>query len=59
MTQTHRNSDRYIVRLPDGWRERIKLEATKNHRSMNAEILSAIEFAMCDKGVKLDATEQK
>lgn len=50
----HQNSDRYIVRFPDGWRDTIKVEAAKNHRSMNAEIIAAIETAMRIKGVQLD-----
>lgn len=34
--------DRFIVRLPDGMRERIKAEADKNNRSMNAEIVARL-----------------
>lgn len=52
---TTRESDKFMMRLPDGWRDRIKEEARKNHRTMNAEILSAIEVAMRVKGVQLDA----
>lgn len=52
---TTRESDKFMMRLPDGWRERIKEEARKNHRTMNAEIISAIEVAMRVKGVQLDA----
>lgn len=54
MTTTHRHSDRYTVRLPDGWRDVIKAEAQKSHRSMNAEIVAAIETAMRIKGVQLE-----
>lgn len=54
MKKSHQSSDRYIVRLPDGWRDTIKVEAAKNHRSMNAEIIAAIETAMRIKGVQLD-----
>ncbi|MGB3486653.1 MAG: Arc family DNA-binding protein [Xanthobacteraceae bacterium] len=35
--------DRFIVRLPDGMRDRIKEAAEKNNRSMNAEIVAALE----------------
>lgn len=35
-------ADRYIVRFPDGMRERLKAEAAKNSRSMNAEIVSRL-----------------
>ncbi|MDO5643446.1 MAG: Arc family DNA-binding protein [Paracoccus sp. (in: a-proteobacteria)] len=48
-------ADRFIIRLPVGWRDAIKAEAAKNHRSMNAEILADIETAMRIKGVSLDA----
>lgn len=37
--------DRFIVRLPDGMRDRIKAAAEANNRSMNAEIVSALESA--------------
>lgn len=35
--------DRFIVRLPDGMRDRIKAAAERNNRSMNAEIVAALE----------------
>ena len=47
-----------MLRLPDGWRDKIKNEAQKSHRSMNAEIVAAIEDAMSIKGVQLDAATQ-
>ncbi|MBN8978037.1 MAG: Arc family DNA-binding protein [Rhizobiales bacterium] len=34
--------DRFIVRLPDGMRDDLKVEAAKNGRSMNAEIVSRL-----------------
>ena len=40
---TGRESDKFIVRLPDGMRDRIKAVADANGRSMNAEIVSALE----------------
>lgn len=52
---TTRESDKFMMRLPDGWRGMIKDEARKNHRTMNAEILSAIELAMRVKGVHLES----
>lgn len=36
-------ADRYIVRFPDGMRERLKQAAADNNRSMNAEIISRLE----------------
>lgn len=47
------DADKFVVRLPDGWRDTIKDEARKAHRSMNAEIIAAIETAMRIKGVQL------
>jgi len=40
--------EQYIVRLPDGMRERIKEEAERNHRSMNAEIVFHLQRALFD-----------
>lgn len=40
---TSQTLDRYIIRLPDGWRDAIKRLAAKNRRSMNQEILAALE----------------
>lgn len=38
-----RKLDRFIIRLPDGMRERFKTAAHINGRSMNAEIVLALE----------------
>lgn len=35
--------DQYIVRFPNGMRDRIKAAATANSRSMNAEIIATLE----------------
>ncbi|MCZ8079094.1 MAG: Arc family DNA-binding protein [Rhodobacteraceae bacterium] len=37
--------DKYIVRMPDGLRDRIKAAADRNGRSMNAEIVSTLQDA--------------
>lgn len=37
--------DKFLLRMPDGLRARIKLAADANGRSMNAEIVSALEEA--------------
>lgn len=34
-----RNADKFVVRLPDGMRERIAEIAKNNHRSMNSEVI--------------------
>lgn len=38
-----RDADKFVVRLPEGKREEIAEAARDNHRSMNAQILVAIE----------------
>ena len=38
-----RESDKFMLRLPDGMRERIKRSAEGSRRSMNAEIVDMIE----------------
>lgn len=43
--KTTRMSDKFMLRLPDGMRDRIKLAADKNGRSMNAEIVVTLEKA--------------
>lgn len=37
------SQDKFIVRLPNGLRERIKAKADENGRSMNAEIVQVLE----------------
>ncbi|WP_417587408.1 Arc family DNA-binding protein [Pararhodobacter oceanensis] len=39
-----RKQDQFIVRLPNGMRDKIRESADRNNRSMNAEIVSAIQF---------------
>ena len=41
--QTTRDSDKYIVRMPNGMRDRIAANAKKNNRTMNAEVVSRLE----------------
>lgn len=52
-------ADRFIVRLPDGWRDAIKARAAANRRSMNQEILTALEglvgSAAGEQGVQTNA----
>ncbi len=40
---TGRDSDKFMLRLPDGMRDRLSEEARANKRSINAEIISRIE----------------
>lgn len=41
--QSRTLNDAYMLRLPDGWRDAIKARAATNRRSMNQEILIALE----------------
>lgn len=41
--QNRSYNDAYTLRLPDGWRDAIKDRAATNRRSMNQEILAALE----------------
>ena len=43
-----RIADKFVVRLPDGMRERIAKIAATNHRSMNSEIILALETLVDD-----------
>ena len=47
MTETENRtlSDKFMLRLPDGMRDRIKAAAEANSRSMNAEIVHTLEQA--------------
>ncbi|MER8396026.1 Arc family DNA-binding protein [Mesorhizobium sp. M0220] len=35
--------DKFVLRMPDGMRERIAIEAHRNGRSMNAEIIEVLD----------------
>lgn len=41
--RTPQDADKYIVRFPDGMRERLKIEAHTNKRTLNAEIVARLE----------------
>lgn len=41
-----RTADKFVVRLPDGMRERVADVAKDNHRSMNSEIISRLEQSL-------------
>jgi len=40
---TGRDSDKFMLRLPDGMRDELKRAAARNSRSLNAEIISRLE----------------
>ena len=41
-----RTADKFVVRLPDGMRERVAEVARRNHRSMNSEIIARLDESM-------------
>lgn len=43
MAAPSKQLDQFVVRLPDGMRDRIKDAADANNRSMNAEIVATLE----------------
>ncbi|MHC2488157.1 Arc family DNA-binding protein [Sinorhizobium meliloti] len=43
MAKQGRGSEQVMIRLPDGMRDRIRVAAEKHGRSMNAEIVAALE----------------
>lgn len=52
-----RHADKYIVRFPDGMRERLKREAHANNRTLNAEIIARLQASFTEPahGVDRDA----
>lgn len=39
----NRDSDKFVLRLPEGMRDQVKEKAGKERRSMNSEIILALE----------------
>lgn len=50
--------ERFIVRMPDGMRDKIRLEAEKNNRSMNAEIIGRLQHSLADEHFAAEETLQ-
>ena len=44
--QGSRTADKFVVRLPDGMRQKISQVAKGYHRSMNSEIVSRLESSL-------------
>jgi len=63
MTQNYENrtlNDKFMLRLPDGMRDAVKQLAETNRRSMNAEIIAAIEMhIMASGGPKREYSEDE
>lgn len=47
-----RTADKFVVRLPDGMRERVAEVARTNHRSMNSEIIDRLEQSLLNNRLK-------
>lgn len=45
-----RTADKFVVRLPDGMRDRIADVARNHHRSMNSEIIARLEQSLIQEG---------
>lgn len=43
-----KTADKFVVRLPEGMRNQISLEARRNHRSMNSEIVSRLDATLSE-----------
>ncbi|WP_371398835.1 Arc family DNA-binding protein [Marinovum algicola] len=56
-SEPRQNQDKFILRLPDGMRDQVKQLAASNHRSMNAEILAALEMWLGDSRIGMDKAE--
>jgi len=53
---TDKDKDKFMLRLPAGWRETLKGLAKKNRRSMNQEILAALESVVAEQNEKSGTT---
>ncbi len=49
-TQPGSDVEKFVVRLPQGMRGRIAEVASRNHRSMNSEIVSRLEQSLSQSG---------
>lgn len=54
--KTIQTEDKYIVRFPDGMRDRIRIEAELNGRSMNAEITTRLQQTLDAQDGKVNET---
>ncbi|AVK04294.1 DNA-binding protein [Pseudomonas aeruginosa] len=43
-----RTAEKFVVRLPDGMRDKIAETARDNHRSMNSEIIARLDQTLID-----------
>jgi predicted HicB family RNase H-like nuclease len=50
-----RESDKFVVRMPEGLRDHIKASANENFRSMNSEIIYRLEQSYQSETKKAEA----
>lgn len=55
-TENRALNDKFMLRLPDGMRDRIKEAAEANNRSMNAEIVARLEGSFSSSNPELLVT---
>lgn len=48
-----RTADKFVLRLPEGMRERVADVARDSHRSMNSEIIARLEHSLCGQATVL------
>lgn len=53
-TRPGRGADQFIVRFPEGMRDEIRRLAEENGRSMNAELIELLRFALANSGLDID-----
>lgn len=53
---TGRDSEKYILRMPEGMRDRIKAAAEANNRTMNAEFIARLEASFEPASAPAEAT---
>lgn len=49
-----RTADKFVVRLPEGMRDRIAEVARAQHRSMNSEIIARLESSLQQEGISTE-----
>lgn len=49
--------DQYMLRLPDGMRDRLKAEAEKNKRTLNSEIIARLDDSLLAEQLETVAAE--
>lgn len=55
--QTSRTADKFVVRLPDGMRNKICDASNAAHRSMNSEIIARLEQSLAADGILASAPQ--